>query len=147
MLYCVAAFLFNYAAGQKVALLFVDASEVRVLRLARQYLVAMSAFYPTLAVIFIFRNGLHGMGYSGEAMLAGVSELIARVLVAFVLVGRIGFNGVCCANPSAWVFADVVLLVLYFREMRHIRSAQTGLLPEASPATVRRKLSSAHAYR
>ena len=87
------------------------------------------------------------MGYSGEAMLAGVSELIARVLVAFVLVGRIGFNGVCCANPSAWVFADVVLLVLYFREMRHIRSMKTGLLPEASPPTVRRKLSSAHAYR
>ena len=147
MLYCVAAFLFNYAAGQKVALLFVDASEIRVLRLAQQYLVAMSAFYPTLAVIFIFRNGLQGMGYSGEAMLAGVSELIARVLVAFILVGRIGFNGVCCANPAAWVFADVVLLLLYFREMRHIRSAQTGLQPGTAHKRIHRKLSSAHAYR
>ena len=147
MLYCVAAFLFNYTAGQKVALLFVDASEIRVLRLAQQYLVAMSAFYPTLAVIFIFRNGLQGMGYSGEAMLAGVSELIARVLVAFVLVGRIGFNGVCCANPSAWVFADTVLLVLYFREMRHIRSANPALPAEAVHTEPQRKLSSAHAYR
>ena len=144
MLYCVAAFLFNYAAGQKVALLFVDASEVRVLREAQKYLLAMSAFYPTLAVIFIFRNGLQGMGYSGEAMLAGVSELIARVLVAFVLVGRIGFSGVCCANPSAWVFADVVLLLLYFREMRDLRSVQTGAQPVAGSAGMRRKLSSAH---
>ena len=144
MLYCVAAFLFNYAFGQKVALLFVDASEIRVLRQAQQYLVAMSAFYPTLAVIFIFRNGLQGMGYSGEAMLAGVSELIARVLVAFVLVGRIGFNGVCCANPAAWVFADVVLLVLYFREIRHIRSMKAGLQPETVQTGFRRKLASAH---
>ena len=87
------------------------------------------------------------MGYSGEAMLAGVSELLARVLVAFVLVGRIGFSGVCCANPSAWVFADVVLLVLYFREMRHIRAAQTGLQEEDSHVKMHRKLSSAHAYR
>ena len=85
------------------------------------------------------------MGYSGEAMLAGVSELIARVLVAFVLVGRIGFNGVCCANPAAWVFADVVLLVLYFREMRHIRSMKAaGLQPEAVQTGFRRKLASAH---
>ena len=76
------------------------------------------------------------MGYSGEAMLAGVSGLIARVLVAFVLVGRIGFNGVCCANPAAWVFADVVLLVLYFREMRHIRSAQTGVQPEVAQTKI-----------
>ena len=146
MLYCAAAFLFNYFAGQKVALLFVDASEVRVLREAQRYLVIMSAFYPTLAVIFIFRNGLQGMGYSGEAMLAGVSELIARVLVAFVLVGRIGFTGVCCANPSAWVFADAVLLLLYFREMRHIRAANTGLLPEAAPTRFHRKLAHAHTF-
>ena len=146
MLYCAAAFLFNYFAGQKVALLFVDASEVRVLREAQRYLVIMSAFYPTLAVIFIFRNGLQGMGYSGEAMLAGVSELIARVLVAFVLVGRIGFTGVCCANPSAWVFADAVLLLLYFREMRHIRAANTGLRPEAAPTRFHRNLAHAHTF-
>ena len=86
------------------------------------------------------------MGYSGEAMLAGVSELIARVLVAFVLVGRIGFTGVCCANPSAWVFADAVLLLLYFREMHHIRAANTGLRPEAAHTRFRRKLAHAHTY-
>lgn len=120
MLYCAAAFLFNYVAGERVTLLFLDASETQVLRAAQRYLVSMSIFYPSLAVIFIFRNSLQGMGYSGEAMLAGVSELIARVLVAFVLVSRLGFNGVCCANPVAWVFADVVLLILYFREMKHI---------------------------
>ena len=56
-------------------------------------------------------------------------------------------SGVCCANPSAWVFADVVLLVLYFREMKHICSMKTGLQPEASSAKMHRKLSSAHAYR
>jgi hypothetical protein len=64
--------------------------------------------------------------------------------------GNVSIFQVCDRNEITGlevISADVVLLVLYFREMRHIRSAQTGLLPEASPPTVHRKLSSAHAYR
>ena len=123
MLYCVAAFLFNYTAGQKVALLFVDASEIRVLRLAQQYLVAMSAFYPTLAVIFIFRNGLQGMGYSGLATLAGVCEMIGRTAAALLLIPRIGYPGACWASPIAWILADAFLLPAYFHVRRKTYAA------------------------
>jgi hypothetical protein len=53
-------------------------------------------------------------------MMAGVSELIARALMSFGLVGSLGFTAVCYANPAAWLFADVVLLILYVREMRRL---------------------------
>ena len=60
------------------------------------------------------------MGYSNQAMMAGVSELIARALVSFGLVSSLGFTAVCYANPVAWLFADGVLLILYARVMRRL---------------------------
>jgi hypothetical protein len=59
------------------------------------------------------------MGFSKFAILAGVLEMIARSLVAFVLVPLIGFAGTCLGNPVAWLFADVFLIPAYF----HVRKA------------------------
>lgn len=120
MLCCAGGFLLNAAAGTDIALLFLDASETAILADVRRYLVTMSSFYPLLAIIFLFRNGLQGMGFSREAMLAGVSELAARALVAFGFVGSFGFRAVCFANPAAWLFADVILLALYRRELHKL---------------------------
>ena len=120
MIYCALAFVFNYSAGRGMATLFVSPSEVMILQDVQKYLVIQSVFYPMLAVIFIFRNGLQGMGYSNQAMMAGVSELIARALVSFGLVSSLGFTAVCYANPVAWLFADGVLLILYARVMRRL---------------------------
>lgn len=120
LIYCAAAFVFNFSAGRAMATLFISPGETLILRNVQKYLTIQGAFYPMLAVIFIFRNGLQGMGRSNQAMMAGVSELIARALVAFGLVGSFGFSAVCFANPIAWVFADGVLLFLYARVMRRL---------------------------
>ena len=76
-----------------------------------------------LAIIFIFRNGLQGMGFSSSAMFAGLAELVARALVAFGFVGRYAFGAVCFANPMAWLFADVILLSLYFSKLKYLKQA------------------------
>lgn len=127
-LYCALAFLFNFFAGRTVATLFIDVSETAILSEVRRYLIYIGSAYPLLALIFLFRNGLQGMGFSKQAMLAGLAELIARVLVAFGLVGRLGFQAVCFANPTAWLLADAVLLVLYSRGIRRLDSEPALLL-------------------
>ena len=111
--YCVAGFLISYFAGTGIATLFVDASETEILANVHRYLTYNGAGLPLLAVIFVFRNSLQGLGFSNSAMLAGLSELIARSLVAFGFVSSLGFAGVCWANPMAWLFADLILVPLY----------------------------------
>ena len=138
MLYCAAAFLFNYSAGSRVATLFVSPSEVMLLQDVQRYLTITGAFYPLLALIFIFRNSLQGMGFSNQAMMAGVSELIARSLVSFGLVGSFGFTAVCYANPAAWLFADAVLLFLYAREMRRLDPIRAETLRQKKLARAHR---------
>ena len=127
-LYCGFGFLVNYFGCTSIAELFLNPGETAILDEVRRYLVTMSSFYPALAIIFLFRNGLQGMGFSRQAMLAGLAELVARVLVAFGFVGRLGFRAVCFANPTAWVFADVILLILYRYEIRKMDSSPEYLL-------------------
>lgn len=118
--YCAAAFAFNYYLGSTVASFFIDGAETAILADVHRYLTINGAAYPMLAIIFIFRNGLQGMGFSQQAMGAGLAELVARAIVAFGLVGRFAFRAVCFANPVAWLFADALLLALYHVELRKL---------------------------
>lgn len=118
--YCVLALAFNYFLGSAVASFFLDGADASILADTRRFLTVNGAAYPLLAIIFIFRNGLQGMGFSKQAMVAGLAELVARALVAFGFVGRFGYLAVCFANPVAWVFADALLLALYCVELRKL---------------------------
>ncbi|MDE5618467.1 MAG: hypothetical protein K2I79_03165, partial [Clostridia bacterium] len=60
------------------------------------------------------RNALQGIGKSGLVVFAGVTELIMRVLASVFLVSSFGYLGICLSNPTAWVGADVFLLISYF---------------------------------
>ena len=140
MFYCLLALAVNYFAGSAIARLFLDASETAILSDVHDYLVINGMAYPMLAVIFIFRNSLQGMGFSSSAMLAGLAELVARALVAFGFVGRYAFGAVCLANPLAWLFADVILLSLYFSKLRYLkhtlpREEDFSIQPKPLPAS------------
>ncbi len=108
--YAIIAFGILYMFGQYFSLLFMDASEVVVLEYAHQYLIWNSAFYIPLAFVNIVRFLIQGMGFSMLAILAGVSEMVARIIAAVLLVPAIGYTGICLASPLAWIFADAFLI-------------------------------------
>ncbi len=122
LIYCVAVCLLVCFCGRYAAYLFIDSSETEVLALTVHYLRINAVFYPTLGVLFILRNSLQGMGYGLMPMLGGVSELVARALVCFVFVPIYGFMAAAIASPVAWVFADVLLVMVYFWSLRNMRS-------------------------
>ena len=106
--------------GTKIALLFLSGSETTILGYVHQYLLIDGLFFIPLSFIFIFRNGLQGMGLGLSAMLAGICELVARASVAFTLVPILGYVGACISNPAAWVAADLLLIPMYFYVMRKL---------------------------
>lgn len=119
--YSVIALFVTVFFGKQLALLFVDASEAAIIGDAQLYLFFNTAGYSLLALVNIVRFLIQGIGFSRFAILAGVLEMIARSLVAFVLVPRIGFVGTCLGNPVAWIFADVFLIPAYFYVMKVLR--------------------------
>lgn len=100
--------------GKTVALLFLDSGEIEILDRVQQFLTANSLFYIPLLVLNVTRFGLQGMGYSVLAVFAGVTEMVARGIMAFGLVPVFGYAAVVYANPLAWVMADLFLLPAFF---------------------------------
>ncbi len=80
---------------------------------ATLYLFINTGTYLLLGLIYLYRNGIQGMGFSAVTMLAGAAELAMRVFAAIVFAGLWGYIGVCTANPAAWFGADVILIVIY----------------------------------
>ncbi len=118
--YSVAAFLISIMAGKQISLLFLDAGEVQIIGEVYRFLMINGVFYPLLALIFIYRNSLQGLGYAVPAMAAGMFELVGRAAVSFCLVGTLGYTAVCLANPAAWIAADILLLPVYFMAMKRL---------------------------
>ncbi len=113
LIYAVVSFVFSFFLGKYFVYGFVSTDEAdfaAILEYAAYYLRVSGIFYPTLAVLFVLRNSLQGMGYSFLPMSAGVLELISRAFAAWVLVDAMDYLGVCLASPVAWIAADVLLI-------------------------------------
>ena len=124
LVYCVAALAVAYFFTPSIALLFISASDAYVITLTHHFMVILTMAYPTLLIIFLYRNSLQGMGFSNAAMLAGVAEMVARVVAAFTLVKVLGFTGTVLGHVTAWILADAVLLPLYFIKTRRLERQQ-----------------------
>ena len=64
----------------------------------------------SLGLVNGYRFSIQGMGYAQLAILSGVTEMVARVAVALVLVPWLGYLGACLGSPTAWVLADCFLI-------------------------------------
>lgn len=113
MIYSIMCLIIVYFYGGVLTGLFIDEPSGELLSKSYQFLLINAAFFPLLALVNIVRYMIQGMGYSGLAVLAGVFEMIARTLVAFLIVPVFGFTGACFASPLAWVFADAFLIPAY----------------------------------
>jgi Na+-driven multidrug efflux pump len=101
------------------------------------YLRINGSCYIILALLFIFRQTLQGLGDSLVPTIAGIMELVMRTFAAIILSGFLGFTGVCIASPLAWlgscvpltialVFTTKRLLRESLAEQKQLTQAQTG---------------------
>lgn len=127
MIYSVFAGGFLALFGDRFALLFMEASETEIIANVATYLKIESGFYILLTLVNCIRFTIQGMGFSLFAVVAGVMEMVARVLVAFVLVPAFGFAGACLASPVAWVLADAFLIPAFFYVRKKVQKRFDGV--------------------
>ncbi len=121
IIYCLLALAAIFLLDSRLLSLFVNPQkDPEVMKLACHYLRLNGLFYIPLLFVNILRLTIQGMGFTRIAMLAGVFEMIARMLVALLLVPSLAFNGACLANPAAWVLADCFLFPCYFHVMHMV---------------------------
>lgn len=112
-----------FFAGEYMAHIFLKSDDPEfalIIDNVRHFLRVTCLFYPILGVLFLFRNLLQGLGFSFVTLFAGLIELVARCIVSFGFVYRIGFDAVVFASPAAWSAAGILLIFLYFIEMKRV---------------------------
>jgi putative MATE family efflux protein len=121
VVYSVFIYVIIAVFGGYISLLFIKKEEIAILGDVVRFLRISGAFYPTLAVLFVVRNVLQGLGYSMITILAGVSELIARAVIAIVFVRIFGYDAVILAGPVAWICADMIVIITYIVKQNDLR--------------------------
>lgn len=87
---------------------------------AKTYIYMCALFYIPLSTIFIFRNTMQGCGYGFLPMMGGVSELLARLVVAVAAMAMVSYPLSCFCDPAAWLTAGIFTGVSYLHVMRDI---------------------------
>lgn len=106
--------------GEALTRIFVGPEETEVIRLSHIYLIINCSLYFLLAILFIIRYTLQGLGKSFVPTLAGVMELCMRIFTALILAHYLGFAGASASNPLAWVGALIPLCTSYLFTMRRL---------------------------
>ncbi|MDR0827489.1 MAG: MATE family efflux transporter [Desulfovibrio sp.] len=120
--FSIAAAFLNIFGGRIIIPLFVGADQKVVTDLAQTFLNINGCMYWVLALLFVFRFTLQGLGQSLVPTLAGIMELCMRALAAILLTRYFGFNGAACASPLAWLGACIPLALAYFFTIRRLKA-------------------------
>jgi len=113
---------FNIFFGPYIMYMFVGAGQQQVVDYGQTYLVINGACYSILALLFIYRYTLQGLGQTVVPTIAGIMELVMRAVAAIILVENFGYIGACFASPMAWLGACVPLGIAYYVTRRTLRA-------------------------
>lgn len=118
LIWSVITMIIMFFFGKYMTWLFIDKSQTDVINVSVTYFHTVFWAYPFLGSIFLYRNGLQGLGYGLVPMLGGVFELAARSAIVMFVAGKTSFAGVCLADPAAWIAALIPLIPYYIYVMK-----------------------------
>lgn len=121
LLVSVAMSITLYLIGEPVVSIFSQDITPGMMEAAKRYILAICQCYSLVAMLFVMRNTLQGLGFTYANSIAGIGEFFGRLAVAFVLTPALGFDAVCYAGPAAWLLADIPLIIIYLFKQRSFR--------------------------
>ena len=113
-----------YFIGPPMVRLFMTENNDAIMSAAKEYIIATAQCYSMVAILFVLRNTLQGLGFTYSNMIAGAGEFFGRIAVAFVFTPLIGFKAVCYAAPAAWLLADIPLAIIYLKKHKYFLSLE-----------------------
>ncbi len=113
---CVPFCFFYIAFGGYFLLLFMKKSSAGALLTGRQFLWILSPFYFVISAKLVADGVLRGVSAMRQFMAATFTDLILRVMLAFLLSALTGSAlGIWCAWPIGWSIATVLSITFYRR--------------------------------
>ena len=108
-------FILYFFAGRFMLYLFLDAPTSAAMSTGTQFLCILSPFYFIVSAKLVADGILRGAGLMRQFMTATFTDLILRVVLAYVFAGFWGATGIWIAWPVGWVLGTVLSIIFYRR--------------------------------
>ncbi len=110
--------------GSYAVQLFISGKEVETIRVAAGFFKIVSPFYLICCGMRIYMDTMRGMGEVVIPMAGSLTELVAKVIAAFLLSVAGGYKTMWFAWPLGWLFSFVLLAVYYYAFLWKKRAAK-----------------------
>lgn len=118
IIWVVVVIIVSYTCIDLLLGILVNAKQIKVIELATYYCRITSLFYLILAVLFIYRNALQGLGNGRIPIISSCIEMVVKVVATFTLIPYTAYTGVCLAEPIAWSLMAPVLVIFFYKDIR-----------------------------
>lgn len=109
--------------GKYLLLLFMEEGSTAALLTGRQFLWILSPFYFIVSAKLVADGILRGISAMRQFMVGTFTDLILRVVLAFVLSGLTGSAlGIWCAWPIGWTIAMVLSICFYRQQVDRLKA-------------------------
>ena len=121
LIFCLFVSTFVYIFAEKLMLIFVNSSEIEILRIGKQYLRIEGIFYWGIGFLFLFYGFYRAVKKPEMSVVLTIVSLGTRVLLAYFLskIEYIGVLGIWWSVPIGWILADMVGY-FYYRKNKNI---------------------------
>ena len=112
-----------YFGGGSLIMLFMEKGNEAALEVGKAFLRINAPFYCFIAFKIITDGILRGTGWMKAFMVTTFTDLILRVLFAYILVGDYGTNGIWFSWPVGWLTATALSVFFYILNYRSRKKA------------------------
>ena len=109
--------------AEQLVYIFMDSANENSLAVAQAgmlFITIVSPFFITVSLKLVADGVLRGLGNIRAFMITTFSDLILRVVLAFLLKPHFGAQGIWMSWPVGWAVAMIISVVLYVRTIRRI---------------------------
>lgn len=116
--FCICVSTLIFIGARYLMMIFIDGSEMEIIRIGVQYLHIEGAFYCGIGILFLWYGYYRAVGRPEMSVVLTVISLGTRVLLSYTLapVKSIGVIAIWWSIPIGWFLADVTGYV-YLRHM------------------------------
>lgn len=112
---CIPLVILYVMAGRFLITFFIDNPSQLTLLSGVQFLLIVAPFYFVISIKLVADGILRGAGLMKQFMASTFTDLVLRVLLAFLLSKVFGYIGIWCAWPIGWTIA-MGLSVLFYKK-------------------------------
>lgn len=109
--WCVFVLVIVYSAAPLLIRIITGSSDAVMIDAASWYLRIDSILYILVAVIFVQRNSLQGVGDKITPLISSGIEMAGKVILTYTLVPVMGYFGVILVEPIVWIIMIVPLII------------------------------------